>query len=565
MAKGILSTLFRAAANPEDPTFPLGGPKALGLHGGAASASGVKVNRDNALTLPAFFRAVTLIAGTIAKVPIVTYARQGKGKRDATEHPAYELQYSSPAPDQVEVTAFQWKQTKMLHVLMRGNGYTYIHRRGDATPFALQLLECEHTYPVREDGRLLFVTRDGDGWRKLPAQDVLHWHGPGWDGLMGYDVLTVAAEAVGEGLAKQGYSSRFFANSARPGGVIEVPGQMNDPAKKTLIEGWSAWHTGLDNAHKTGILDRGAKFNPFTIDADKAQLIESRKLSNRDVANVFGLPAHKVGDDGVSAFASLEQEEQNTINDCYDLWFCMIEAQHRLKLLGEAEKRDNTHTIEFLRQALVRGDLAARSNAYRVALGGHPYMTPNEVRGLENQNPLPGGDELPKPLNMGQGGADNAPNDPADPPPGNPGDNAAGVRILDNRRPDDGREAALRAAVETMAADAAVRVVRRMQRDALRAAKAPGKYLAWLEAFRAEQAPAVAEMVAAAAKAAGALRGAPVAPDAAAACVLNEIHRALSDVADRTPASQLERKVNHCLAQLEIEIPAAFARHLLGD
>ena len=311
-----------------------------------------------------------LIANTIAKLPIITYqhddptSESGEGKRHAKQHAAYSLQRWRPTPERPEITAFSWKQTAMGHVLHNGNSYTYIVRDGAARPRELVLLNPDETYPVRVNGTLWYVTKVGSEDVKLPAEDVLHWKGLGWDGLVGYDVLTYAREAIGEGVAKMRYSASFFGNNARAGVIIEAPAKMKEEAKVELAKAWDRMHKGLDNAHRTAILDSGAKINTMTINANDAQLIESRKLSIVDMANVLDLPPHKLGADSRTSYSSLEQENQSYLVDCIDPWLNMIEAEHRAKLLTEEEQDEDLVLIQFNRKLLIQASLTDRGTYY---------------------------------------------------------------------------------------------------------------------------------------------------------------------------------------------------------
>jgi HK97 family phage portal protein len=160
------------------------------------------------------------------------------------------------------------------------------------------------------------------------------------------------------------------------------------------------------------------KASRLAFSAEDQQLIETRQFTVRDVANFIGVPPHKLGDTGRTAYASLEQENQSYLDDALDYWLCVWEAQCWDKLLTEEEKAADSHVVEFLRLALMRADMATRANYYRTALGGRGWMTPNEVRGRENLNPSDSADadEILTPLNMGQGGDQNDPSpEPAQP------------------------------------------------------------------------------------------------------------------------------------------------------
>ena len=326
--------------------------------GGSKSDSGVSVNHKAALGYAAVWRAVNLISRDVAKVPLLVYHRlDGGGKERATKHPAYRLLRRKPN----EYTkAFDFKQTLTGHVLLKGNGYAYIFRRGDGAPLELLPLSPSVTWPVRENGRLLYVTTIGADdntigeTRKLLPENVLHIKGLGFDGLVGYDVLSYAKETFGLGIGLRRYGARFFRNNAAAGVVLEHPNAITTEAAERLVKGWDKMHSGLDNSHKTTVLEEGMKANVMTVDARRAQLKEMREFELREVANVLGVPPHKVGDTTRTAYASLEQENQAYLDEALDGWLCQWEEECTEKLLTEQEKTEDSHYCEFVREALVR-------------------------------------------------------------------------------------------------------------------------------------------------------------------------------------------------------------------
>lgn len=417
----VLGAPAEGRASLENPSTPLSNPdewlyEALGAR---KSASGVRVNRETALTYAAVWRGTNLISRDVGKLPLVIYKRQGEGKARAPEHAAYNLLRRKPNQ---YMTAFVFRQTLQAHVLLRGNGYAYIFRRGDGTPLELLPLNPDSTYPVRENGVLMYITeisltvqgQTGGApvvqLRKLPAADVLHIKGLSFDGLIGYDVITKARESLGLGIAMEEFGSRFFRNNAKPSVVIEHPGKLTDQAAKKLREQWNSIHSGLENAHKTAVLEEGMKLKEFSIAARNAQLIESRQFQIREVANWFGVPPHKLGDTTRTAFASLEQENQSYLDDALDPWLVNWEEECWDKLLTEEEKAGDTHVIEFMRHALVRANLADRGIFYSAALSAG-WISRDEVRARENLNPIPDGQGqvFLFPLNMAPNGITPAP------------------------------------------------------------------------------------------------------------------------------------------------------------
>lgn len=381
----------------EDPRVAIT-PENLAASTGTISDSGIVVNPRRALKYSPVWRATNLIAQGVKKLPVYIYRRVDAGKERAVEHPSYYRILHEP---NAEVGIGDFKETITAHAILGGNGYAYIYRAGDGTVDEMYMLDPDRVTPVRENGRLRYVYQFETGeMRRLDAGDVLHIHGLSWDGLKGMGVVEFGVHSIGMGMAAQKYSSKFFANGARPSIVLEHPATIDEAVAKRLKAQWNNMHAGLDNSHKTAVLEEGMKANVIGINAKDAQLIEGMDFSIRDIANWFGCPPHKLGDNSRTAYNSIEAENQAFLDECLDVWLVAWEHEIRRKMLTEAEKRRDTYVVEFLRQALVRANLEARGNYYTKALAGRAWMTPDEARALETMNTL-GGDagELKDPIN----------------------------------------------------------------------------------------------------------------------------------------------------------------------
>lgn len=389
----------------EDPAVPITA-KNLAAELGTVSDTGQTIGVTSALKYSPVWRGAMLISQSVMKLPIFIYRRVDEGKERAVEHPSYYLvRYEPRAEQSIE----DLKLTVTLHAIMKGNGYVYIDRLKNGDASEMWMLDPDRVTPTRVDGKLWYAYQmDVGELRKLPASDVIHIHGPSWDGLSGMGVVQYGLNSIGMGMAAQKFTNKFFANSARPSVILEHPAIIDEGVAKRLKEQWTALHSGLDNSHKTAVLEQGMKANLVSSNARDAQLIETLQFSIRDIANWFGCPPHKLGDNSRTAYNSIEAENQAFIDECLDAWLVPWESEIRMKLLTEEQKRRDTHTVEFLRQALVRGDMKARYYAYKIATGGRAFMSPDEVRSRENLNEM-GGDagELRDPAN-------NFPTDPTD-------------------------------------------------------------------------------------------------------------------------------------------------------
>lgn len=396
-------SLFTTATRPrysgrtlENPQTSLSDPDdwLYDAFGGTPSASGERVNVNAALSSSPFWRAANLVTRDIGKVRCILYERlPDGGKRRATQHPAFKLVARRPSPYYKAVT---FKQTIALHAFCVGNGYAYIVRRGDGTPVELLLLDPQSTFPVRENGVLWYVTRfpfeDRQEQRKLDPSSVIHIRGLTWDGLQGYNTISVCKDGIGTELATRKYTGKFFANNAEPRVVLEVPAGVSfqKPQIEELLRGWNGMHQGVDNAHKTAVLNAGIKANPFSSSAKDSQLDELRKAGVRDVSNVTGVPAYKLGSPDHNTYASLEQASQDYLSDALDPWFVEMEEEFTDKLLGEVEKEADSHFFEFNRAALLRVDYKSETESL-VSEVNNGLLLPDEARSIRNRPAMPDG------------------------------------------------------------------------------------------------------------------------------------------------------------------------------
>jgi HK97 family phage portal protein len=437
----LIRALSRSGGSLENPNLPLTDANVWSdvFGEGSVSAAGVAVTHSAALRISAVFRGVNLISTTVGKLPLFVQQRTGDAndKQRDTDHPAYSLCRRKPNPYH---SALTFRQTLTAHAILSGNGYAYIDRDGAGRPVALLPLLPDRTYPIRVAGELSYVTDTNGSQTLLPAVDVIHIRGLGFDGLTGYSVFRLASDDFGLSIAQTKFAGKFFSNAATPRVLIEVPGELSDTAYKRLQDSWTRMQQGLENAHKTAILEQAAKATPLSISAKDSQLQESRKFDLVSIANWLGLPVHKIGGEGRTAYASLEQENQSFLDEAIDPWLCAWETELFDKLLTERQKSEDSHEIEFERKALLRTDVSARGEFYQKSVGA-PFMTRNEARSRENLSPIDGGDEILTPLNMAAG---------AEPPE------------PDAKPPERNAKSPEQAAVRQIAMETARRIVKRM-------------------------------------------------------------------------------------------------------
>ena len=356
------------------------------------TTSGKPVNERTAMQTTAVYACVRILAEAIASLPLHVYEYQDDGgKKLVHEHPLYYLLHDEPNP---EMTSFVFRETLMSHLLIWGNAYAQIIRDGAGRVLGLYPLLPDKMEVQRDDrGNIYYVySRNSDenpmfkeyGNIKLKAEDVLHIPGLGFDGLIGYSPIAMAKNAVGMTLACEEYGASFFANGANPGGVLEHPGVLKDPSK--VRESWNSVYRGVNNAHKIAVLEEGMKYQQIGIPPEEAQFLETRKFQINEIARLYRIPPHMVGDLDKSSFSNIEQQSLEFVKYTLDPWVIRWEQslQRSLFLPGEKGK----YFIKLNVDGLLRGDYQSRMNGYAVGRQ-NGWFSANDIREMENMNPIP--------------------------------------------------------------------------------------------------------------------------------------------------------------------------------
>lgn len=385
--------------SPERPSTSLANPDAWlkGLWGNDSDA-GVKVSPEKAMMIPTVWQCVSLLTDDFAKLPSYVYEYQsGGGRKVAESHPAHKLVRRKANR---QLTAGQFKRSLLFHTLTRGNGYAWIVFNGRMEPSELVLLDPDRTEPTWIGEELYYVTWIGKDKKVLADWEVFHLRGVGFDGVKGYSIVEHAINSFGLTLAAEKYGNKHFSNGTRVGGVLQHPGRLTPEAAKNLQESFQKRYEGLDNAHKTLLLEEGAKFTPTTQTPNEAQFIQLREFQRKEVASWFKIPPSKLGDPDSVSYNSLEQWNRAYLESALDPWLFAYEEECFDKLLTETQKRTESHFIEVNRLALLRTDLESRYRAYAIGRQWGWY-TINEIRAKENETPIgKDGDVYLVPANM---------------------------------------------------------------------------------------------------------------------------------------------------------------------
>ena len=379
----IFSSMFRSRDKPQN---RIGSGWSF-LFG--STSSGKTVNERTAMQTTAVYACVRILAEAIAGLPLHVYRyRMDGGKERIPQHPLYYLLHDEPNP---EMTSFVFRETLMSHLLLWGNAYAQIVRNGRGQAVALYpLLPSKMKVSRAANGELVYTYyRDYDesglnpkgGYVTLRKDDVLHIPGLGFDGLIGYSPIAMAKNAIGMSLATEEYGAAFFANGANPGGVLEHPGVIKDIQR--VKDSWNSAYQGSGNAHRVAVLEEGMKFQAIGIPPEQAQFLETRKFQINEIARIFRVPPHMVGDLEKSSFSNIEQQSLEFVKYTLDPWVVRWEQSLQQSLILPSEK--TSLFIKFNVDGLLRGDYQSRMNGYAVGRQ-NGWMSANDIRELEDMN-----------------------------------------------------------------------------------------------------------------------------------------------------------------------------------
>jgi len=384
----------------------------LDAAGGGKSAAGVTVTESSSLRVAAVFACVRVLAESIASLPLPVYRRlPGDGKERAPEHPLYTLLHDQPNP---EMSSFEFREFMMFNLSLWGNAYAEIEfdraeRVRALWPLRAARMQVRRPRPGEP---LEYEYLLSDGRRvKLPPWRVLHIRGLSGDGVVGYSPIRCAREAVALALATQEFGARFFSGGAQLGGFLEHPGNLSENARENLEASFERKYQGLKNAHRWAVLEEGMKATPVGIPPEDAQYLETRKFQIGEVARIFRVPPHLIGDLDRATYSNIEHQSLEFVIHTIRPWAARWEQAIWCQLLWPNERRE--YFAEFLLQGLLRGDIQSRYQAY--AIGRQwGWLSADDIRKLENLNPLSDGrgSIYLQPLNMVEAGA--PPDRPAD-------------------------------------------------------------------------------------------------------------------------------------------------------
>lgn len=388
---GLINKLFKSRDHPKVDNRTVGSSYSFYMGG---SSAGKNVNERSAMQMTAVYSCVRILAEAVAGLPLHLYRyKEDGGKERAIDNNLYHLLHDEPNK---EMSSFIFRETLMTHLLLWGNAYAQIIRNGKGEVVALYPLMPNKMQVDRdENGELYYIyTRSSEEAKTmegatvyLTPRDVLHIPGLGFDGLVGYSPIAMAKNAIGLAIATEEYGAKFFANGAAPSGVLEHPGTIKDPSR--LRENWNSTFGGSANSGKVAVLEEGMKYTPISISPEQAQFLETRKFQIDEIARIFRVPPHMVGDLEKSSFSNIEQQSLEFVKYTLDPWVIRWEQSLSRALLSEDEKRK--YFFKFNLEGLLRGDYESRMSGYATARQ-NGWMSANDIRELENLDKIPAED-----------------------------------------------------------------------------------------------------------------------------------------------------------------------------
>jgi len=359
------------------------------------SVSGEPVTPATALQVAAVFACVKVLAEDVGTLPLQVYRRtaDGKGKERAEDDSLYRLLHLQPNPEMSSVT---WRQTMMVHLGLWNRHFSEIVRDPKGKPLEIWPIPNPDwvTLHRRDDKKKTLYYRvavPGGGIKELELRQMLHVRGLSIDGYISIDVLSVARDVIGLALASQKYAARYFRNGAEPSAVLEYPNKLTDEAYKRLLGSYKEQTTG-ENRHGMVILENGAKWIKTSNSPAESQLTEARKEAVIEICRYYCMPPHKIGALERATNNNVEQQDLDYFKSTLRPQLVNIEQELTIQLAGDL-------IVEFLIAGLLRGDQETRYQSYALGIQ-NGFLSPNEVRAMENLNPRPGGDVYYHPANM---------------------------------------------------------------------------------------------------------------------------------------------------------------------
>jgi HK97 family phage portal protein len=372
------------------------------LYTGITSAR-IAVTEDTALALSAVFSCVNVLSRSVASLPLNLYLRDSSGGRiKAAQHPLYKVLHDSPNP---EMTAYAFRESMMMNLLMRGNAFAEIIRNGKGEVTELWPIPAKYIEVSRDTrGELTYTVKiTGQQPKELASEKVLHIAGLGFDGIMGKSAIAYCKDSVSIGIGAEQFGAGFYANGAKLSGILKHPGKISKEAHERLNISFNETYSSMSKAQKTAILEEGMSYERIGIPPGDAQFIETRKFQVEDIARIFNVPLFLIQSQEKSTAWGSGIEQLNMAFVTHHLRPILVRWEQTINMKCLTDKEKSNYFVEFLLDGLLRGDNKTRYESYAIGrMNG--WLSVNEIRALENMNAVADGDIYVSPLNLAPAG-----------------------------------------------------------------------------------------------------------------------------------------------------------------
>lgn len=363
---------------------------------GTASVSGQAVTEGSAMRIAAVYTCVSLISGTLASLPLHIYQRFTDGTRQRRDDHPVAILFGKPNRHQTRMDLLQQMQASLL---LRGNAYARIVWDG-TTPTELWPIHPDLVQVERlSDDRLRYrVERPEGGEVRILRQDqVFHVRGLSSNGYLGRSVLQDARDVIGIAQATQEHAGTFWAGGGMPDVLLKHPKTLGEKAGRNLEQSWAAAYGGGLGKSRVAVLEEGMDALPLALTKSDSQFLETRQFQRSEIAGLFQVPPHMIGDTekATSWGTGIEQQQIGFVAYTLRRWLVTWEQA----IWQQFIEQERAFYPEFLTEALLRGDFKAQMDGYAVGFA-NGFLSANDIRRKLNEPPIPGGDTYWRPLNM---------------------------------------------------------------------------------------------------------------------------------------------------------------------
>lgn len=355
------------------------------------------VSQETALSVPAIWSAVNVVANTLAALPFDLYDKTESGAELAVTHPLYYLTKTEPSE---YVTGFEFRRNLFVDACF-GNAYARIYRNGIGRPVEFEYIPRRRVMPYKDlkGDRYYFVSMDDGTTEVLKPNEILHVKGISLDGWIGEDVTIRHQTSISTSIAADKYGNYFFGNGANPSGVIGYPGVLDAKQRSLLESAFNTRNAGVTNVGKNLIIDGGMTYSKIGQTPEEAMLNETRNFQVNESARIFGVPAHLLQQLDRATFNNIETMNIQFVVLCLKPWAVQFEQEMHIKTLTQSEKQNGGYFYRLNLTGLLRGDTKARTEMYASGIT-NGWLTRNEARTMEDLNVIEGLDNPLMQANM---------------------------------------------------------------------------------------------------------------------------------------------------------------------